>query len=139
MTTTPNIDPTLPADVLIGQYVKLRDRIKEAEAADKEKLSPAKAYLQALNDRLLDVLNQNGGDGIKTAQGTAYRTERATASISDAAAFRDFVIANEMFDMLDWKANGPAVKDYIGEFSAEPPGVKLTTAYTVGVRRPDEK
>lgn len=139
MADVPNIDPNLSPDVLIGQYVKLRDRIKEAEAAEKEKMAPAKLYLQALNDRLLDYLNKAGGNGIQTAMGTAYRTERNTASISDPAAFRDFVIANEMFDMLDWKANAPAVKDYIGEFDAEPPGVKITTAYTVGVRRPNEK
>jgi hypothetical protein len=135
----PTISPDLNAEQLIGQYIKLRDRIKEAEAAEKEKMKPAKLYLQALNDRLLDNLNKAGGDGIKTAMGTAYRTERATATISDPSAFRDFVIANGEFDMLDWKANAPAVKDYIGEIGAEPPGVKLTTAYTVGVRRAGEK
>jgi hypothetical protein len=134
----PVIDPALPVDVLVGQYVKLRDRIKAAEAAEKEKMKPAKDYLQALNDRLLDALNQAGGDSIKTPQGTTYRTERKTASIADPVAFRDFVIANELFDVLDWKANAPAVADYIKEFGAEPPGIKYSIAYTVGVRRPGE-
>lgn len=137
MTDTPT--EKLPADKLIDRYVKLRDRIKEADDAHKAKVKPAREMLESLNNQLLELLNATGGDGIKTPNGTAYRTEKKSASLEDAAAFKDFVIANELFDMLDLKANVTAVEDYNKEFGALPPGVKFSSAFIVGVRRASEK
>lgn len=129
------VEEKLPADVLIHRYVITRDKIKEVDDAHKEKMRPARDLLEKLNNDLLALLNEAGGDSIKTAAGTAYRTEKASASLEDAQAFRDHVIANEQFDMLDWKANVKAVADYISEYDEPPPGVKYSTVMLVGVRR----
>lgn len=131
----PPLPDTLTSGQLIAMYVKLRDRIKATEQKHKDELAPAKALLEQMSTRLLDALNKDQTDSIAGNAGTAYRTERASASIADGQAFRDHVIANELWDLLDWKANPTAVKDYIAEYSAPPPGVNLNIAYTVGVRR----
>lgn len=138
-TKLPEIPADMPAGKIIGTYIAMRDRIKAREDVHKKELQPAKKMLEALGNRLLDELNKAGGNGIQADTGTAYRTERTTASISDGQAFRDYVIANELWDVLDWKANGTAVKDHINEFGAPPPGVNLNTVFTVGVRRANEK
>ena len=132
--------PALPPvpdkiDDIVGKYVKLRDTIKLADDAHELKLEKAKAYLKALNAALLDKLNAVGGDSVATPHGTAYRTTRRSASIADGAVFRDFVIENEAYDLVDWKANAPACDDYLKSEGDLPPGINLTTAYTVGVRR----
>lgn len=127
--------PPQEFDALVAQYVKLRDALKAADEAHAAKLKSAKDYLLALNNQLLDRLNQVGGDSIKTEAGTAYRTTRRSATIQDTGAFRTYVIGEEMFDLVDWKANANAVDDFVKSQGVLPPGVNLTTAYTVGVRR----
>ena len=126
---------TLAADVLIDRYVRLRDAIKAADDAHKKKLEKHRTMLEQLNGQLLELLNTAGGESIKTEHGTAYRTTKTSASLEDPSLFRDFVIANEMFDLADIKANAPAVATYNEEHKALPPGVKLTSVNLVGVRR----
>jgi hypothetical protein len=135
MSDTPAAPEKIPADVLVARYILVRDKIKAAEEAHKEKLKPVKEILETLGNQLLGTLNDIGGDSIKTEHGTAYRIEKNTASLEDPAAFQDHVIANEQFDMLDWKANVKAVQDYITEYGETPPGVKYSTMFTIGVRR----
>jgi len=135
----PPLPENLPMGKLVGMYVKLRDRIKAKDEEMKATLKPAKDMLEQLNNRILDELNKANVDSIKADTGTAYRTARTTASLADPQAFRDFVIANELFEMVDWKANAKAVQDHNEEFGALPPGVTVSTILQVGVRRPNEK
>ena len=122
-------------DELVRQYVALRDKLKEAEDAHKNKTSNAREYLDLLNAKLLERLNAVGGEGVKTKHGTVYRTTKKSASIADGGAFKTFVQQNKMFDLVDWRANANAVADYIDENQAPPPGVNFSTHFTVGVRR----
>lgn len=122
-------------DDLVAQMVKVRDKLKEADDAHKAKTKVARDYKEALEGKLLSKLNEVGGESVKTSSGTVYRTTRRSATIADGDAFRQFVIGNEAFDMVDWKANANAVDDFIKSEGSPPPGVNFTTAFTVGVRR----
>lgn len=122
-------------DELVAQYIKLRDKIKEADEAHKKKTELARTYLDKLNGKLLERLNEVGGDSVKTPHGTAYRTARRSATIADGDVFRKYVIDNQMFDLVDWRANAGAVDDFINDNGSQPPGVNYSVAYTVGVRR----
>ena len=135
MTDTPNIKPPETVEDLVMQFVKLRDKIKEADDAHKAKLKTAKEYLEVLNGKLMEKLNEIGGESVKTSAGTAYRSSRKTASIADGEAFRQYVIATDGFDLVDWRANANAVDDFIKSEGSAPPGVNFNVAYTVGVRR----
>ena len=131
----PELIPPESFDALVEQYVKIRDRLKEAEDIHAAKTKLARDYLVQLNAKLLEKLNGAGGEAITTKHGTAYRTTRRNATIADPGTFRAFVIEHEMFDIVDWKANANAVDDYVKSEGALPPGVNLSTAFTVGVRR----
>lgn len=133
MTGTPT--PPDNIDELVGQFVKLRDRLKEADDAHKAKTKGGRDYLEQLSGKLLERLNEIGGENVKTKAGTAYRTTRRSATIADGGAFRSFVIENEAFDIVDWRANANAVDDFIKAEGSPPPGINFTTAFTVGVRR----
>ena len=122
-------------DEMVAQYVMLRDKIKEADKLHKEKTKPARDHLETLNGKLLEKLLSVGGESVKTAHGTVYQTTKKSASISDGEVFRSFVIDNEMFDLVDWKANPAATSDFIEEHNAPPPGVNYSTHTEVGVRR----
>jgi hypothetical protein len=59
--------------------------------------------------------------------------------LADPEAFMKYVIDNQAFDMLDRKANVTAVKEYVQETGALPPGVNLSSIKTIGVRRASGK
>ena len=122
-------------NVRIAQYVQLRDKIKVLDDAHKKKMEPFREMLDQLGGLLLNHLQTVGGDSIATPSGTVYRTVKNSASIADGKAFWDFVTLNNEFDLLDKKANVSAVLDFIEQHQAPPPGVKLTSVMTVGVRR----
>lgn len=132
---TMQLAPPENFEMLVDQYVKLRDKLKEADDAHKEKTAAAREYKAQLEARLLEKLNEAGGDSVKTKAGTVYRTTRRSATIADGDAFRKFVISNEAFDLVDWRANATAVGDFIDDQQVPPPGVNFTTAFTVGIRR----
>lgn len=137
MTEQKTIDIPIPdsIDQIVDQFVKLRDKIKEADDQHKQRTAAAKAHLEKLNGVLLDKLNSIGGESVKTPHGTVYRTSRRSASIADGDVFRQYVIGNEAFDLVDWRANANAVDDFIKSEGVQPPGVNFSVAYTVGVRR----
>lgn len=130
-----NAQPKVGIDVRVEQYVKLRDKIKDIETRHKEELKPFKETLEKLNAVILAHLNLVGGESIRTSAGTAYVTEKKSASLADPQAFMEYVITNEAWDLLDRKANVKAVGDYIDEYNAPPPGVNYTSTSVVGVRR----
>ena len=57
-------------------------------------MKPLRETLESLNSVQLSHLNDMGGNSIATDAGTAYRTEKKSASLADSEAFMDYVIAN---------------------------------------------
>jgi hypothetical protein len=129
--------PQLPSsiDTLVAQMVRLRDKIKAADDLHAARMKHAKDYKAQIEAALLDKLNQLGGESVKTAHGTVYRSTRRSATIADGDLFRNYVVQNNAFDLVDWRANATAIDDFIKVAQTPPPGVNFTTAYTVGVRR----
>jgi hypothetical protein len=119
----------------VAQYVALRDKIKAQDDAHKVAMKPAKETLEQLNSVLLAHLISLSVNSASTDGGTVYRTEKKSASLADAKAFMDYVIANQAWDLLDRKANTTAVEEFIKGNAAPPPGVNFSSTYVVGVRR----
>jgi hypothetical protein len=119
----------------VAQYVKLRDKIKKLDDTHKDNMKPYREMLDQLNGVILSALNDIGGESIRTEAGTAYRTEKKSASLADPEAFMQFVVENDAWDLLDRKANVTAVADFIDENNGPPPGVNYSTRFEVGIRR----
>lgn len=118
----------------VALYLELRDRIAAIKAELIEKTKPLNAAKERLDGILLKHLQDQGAQNIKTASGTVYQRIAASAPIKDKKAFREFVIANEQFDMLDWKANKVQVRTYMEENQTDVPGINFTATLTIGVR-----
>lgn len=126
----------------VQHYVTLRDKRKALKKAFTIEDAKFKDVMDTIEAYLLRHFNANPGlENIKTEAGTAYKSERNTASLQDPALFMDYVIKNQRFDLLDRKANTTAVvahtkeKGEDGEVRGLPPGAKLSTMVTVGVHR----
>lgn len=132
---TEEATPKVGLDTRIQQYVALRDKIKQADDAHKAKMKPYREMLDALNSVILDLLNQSGGDSIKTKFGTAYKTVKRSASLEDADKFMSFVIEKEAWDLLDRRVSVTAAEAFAEDNGVLPPGVKVSSTSVVGVRR----
>ena len=127
--------PVMDINNRVGQYVKLRDKIKELDDAHKATMKPYREALDKINGILLDHLNMICADNASTENGSVYRTEKKAASIQDKTAFWTYVVTQADWDMLDYKANVTAVQDFIDKNHSPPPGVNFSKTYVVGVRR----
>jgi hypothetical protein len=123
----------------IGQYIACRNAIKAKNEAHDAEMKPLVDLSNMLTGWIQNFLDTAGVDNVKTSQGTAYSSTRYTASLADPAIFMDFVKKNNLYDLLDRKANVTAVKDYVEEHKVLPPGVNLSAIKTVGVRAPTRK
>lgn len=120
----------------VGQYVAVRDTIRELEKKHEEELAPHKVVLEKLAGVIHNFMDANNIESLKTETGTCYISTRYTASVQDADAFMRFVIDNEEFDLLERRASATAVKAYVEEHKHLPMGVNLNALSSVGVRRP---
>lgn len=127
--------PTTPIDKRVDQYIQLRDKIRDMEAKHKEQLKPYKEALDLLNAALVQHLNAIQAESVRTNYGTVYKTTKDSATISDSTAFWEHVLRTKDFDLIDKRANKTAVRDYIEDNGAPPPGVNYTQVSEVGVRR----
>ena len=122
------------AEQLIGKYVEIRDGIKEISERHAAELKPHNDALEALAAGLQDVLNAAGGDSIKTAAGTAYRSAITSAKMEDWTAFVNFVQQTGDTELLVRNANKTRVLERL-EAGAMVPGVSLSTINRINVRR----
>lgn len=135
---TPSSAP-LDLAKLIDQFVALRDRKRELEREHKAALKPYDEVMDAIGARLLKHMQDTNADHVATPGGTAYQTTKPSATIRDGAAFREYVVEQGMFDLVDWRANAKAVFEFIDNHGYIPPGLNTSSYTKVQVRRPNEK
>jgi hypothetical protein len=119
----------------IADYVAVRDMKAKLEEAHKERVAQYNELLAKLEVKILQFLQEHNIDTVSSKAGTAYVRTVKSASIADGELFKGFVLNNEAFELVDWKANANAVSDYITENGAAPPGVNFSTMQKIGVRR----
>lgn len=129
--------PDKRIDTLVAKYRIARDEIAAMEKAHKERLLPWTKAKEAYGNLLLAFLDATHQEMARTALGTVYTSIRSTAPLSDPDMFMDFVRENDLYELLDRKANAVACREYAEQHDGIlPPGVKLTSTRTVGVRAP---
>lgn len=126
-----------------GEIIKARiglDTYLKAEMARLDTYyKPMREWLQAADNKLLDLLNEQGCDSFKTEFGTAYRSVITSVKVEDRTKFIDFVLdAWDTFgnEMLMASPQKDAVKRYAEEHNgALPPGLSTSAFTRVNIRR----
>jgi len=131
--TTPNIGE------VIRTYTKLRDQKAAIEGEVKERVSEIKAKLDKLEAYLKTQMDAQGLTSFKSDYGTAFLTTTDYANVADWDAVLTFIQENEAFDMLEKRISKIAVRGYIEQTKAVPPGVNYGTKLEVNIRRPGAK
>jgi hypothetical protein len=136
LTDPSQVDPDI--EKRVKQYVAVRDHKAALVKKHKEELKPVDEALELLNGVLLNHLNQQKAQSIKTLEGTFYRNRRVSATIADVEAFKTYVIDGGHHNILDWRLNKTAAEAAL-ERQEIIPGTNITVFYEAGVRRPDSK
>ncbi len=130
--------PTYTVDQLIHGFVKIRDQVRETEKRHSEELDPLKHKLAVLENHILAHLLDNNVQNVSTDKGSAHKIIHPSVKVSDGHEFRQFVIAQGAWNLVDFRANKPATQAYVSQNSTPPPGVEYSEFIKIGVRRPTE-
>jgi hypothetical protein len=120
---------------LIAIYLQTRDAKTALEKKQKEHVKRYSDVMAQIEAKLMEHLQQRSLQSLSSEIGTAYLSHKRSAPIHDAVSFKDYIISNRAWDMLDWKANVTAVGDFIQEHEMPPPGVNLKSSVTINVMR----
>jgi hypothetical protein len=99
----------------VAQLRALRAKIESMEAEHADRMSPYTAAKKALEGALMQWLLDHKIKTTNTAAGNITWVDNTTYPIEDKIAFKEFVVENQEWEMLDWKANKKRVDDYIEE------------------------
>lgn len=119
---------------LIKQYVQIRDYKKNADAEFKKSMERVNQALVKLEARLMQDIEDSGGNSLSGDAGTVYIKTQSNASVKDRDAFLRFVFENKNLEVMDVRANKAVVRE-LGEQGTVVPGVNYTEVKQVGVRR----
>lgn len=127
-----------PDDLLIANYVKLRDARAQRKKAFEAEDAVDKGRQEKIEIEILRRLNERGTDSTSSrTHGTAYRLVRTSCNVADwDAYFNQFVVPNQAWDFIERRANKTMVEAYRDEHNGElPPGLNWSEVAAIGFRR----
>lgn len=120
---------------LVEKYIQLRDAKAKATASFKEKIAPLDATISKIEGVLLQQFNEHGMESVRTKAGTAYKSTRTSASVADWDHVLEFILKNELYNMLEHRVSKQAVEQFKEENDDLPPGINWREEVVVNVRR----
>jgi hypothetical protein len=126
-------------DSMIQRYVALRDKKEAIQEKHKTELAPVNEFLSQLEAHMLEAMNQQGLQNVKSPHGTAFKVTRTSATVSDWEQFLAYVRNNEAWDLLERRVAKLAAQAVIEETQTPIPGVETSSEVCVNVRRPTAK
>ena len=126
----------LSKDALAAKYVELRDQVEAIEAEAKTKTAPLKELLGKIELYFKGAAQEEGVESWRTQHGTIYLSRLDSVKLADPAAFMEFVIANEAWDLIEKRAAKTGIRGFVESNHVLPPGAEMTTRIEVNIRRP---
>ena len=125
------------AAMMIAKVLELRETVSKKNKAYEANIKDDKSNIDLLENLLGEEINRLGGQSIKTAYGTAYRSTITSFRVADRETWVNWVIKNEQGDMLTLHVAKDAVKEYTDTLGL-PPGLDMMTIHKTNVRSPSE-
>ena len=123
-----------PAE-LIKRYQEIKRTKDIMDIEYKESIKPYSEALEAIELSLLEYLNSNGLQNLKTETGTAYKVTHVNTKMVDRQKLVAFVKETDNFDLFTNSLTKEAVKAYVETHKEPPPGVEVTTYLECNIRK----
>lgn len=122
---------------VLAKYVDLRRQKEQIEADTKAKLAPINADMLLIEKYLKQIMDERGITQIKSSKfGTAFLTTSDYANVENWDSLLQFIVENNRYEMLQKAVTKTAVREFIQEQKAVPPGVNYGTKIEVSIRKP---
>lgn len=120
---------------LVETYIKLRDTKAQLKAARDAEIKKIDDVMDKIEAALLQSFNTLGVESVRTTAGTAYKTVKTSATVSDWDAVLGFIQEGSHWNMLDKRVNKTAVEQFRDEHQDLPPGVNWREEVSINIRR----
>lgn len=120
---------------LVDKYIELRDRKAGVKKEYDDKVAKIEQVMEKMEAVILKHLNETGAESFRTASGTAYKSNRTSATVADWDAFLAHVQRNEAWELLEHRAAKKAVEEFKAANDDLPPGINWRSEVVVNIRR----
>lgn len=120
---------------IVEKYIDLRDRKAGIKKEYDEKVAKIDQVMEKMEAVILKHLEESGAESLRTESGTAYKSNRTSATVADWDAFLAHVQRNEAWELLEHRAAKKAVEEYKAANDDVPPGVNWRSEVVVNIRR----
>lgn len=123
-------------NAIVEHYIALRDHKSRLDAEHKARIAEIDAQMGNAEAFLLNHLNENGLDRIGAGAGTVFVQVKTMPSLKDKGAFIEFIKQTGQVELLQARVSSTAIKEFMEHNNNQlPPGVEVTTAREISVRR----
>lgn len=122
-------------ETLVEKYVALRDRRDEIKKEMVKKTSEIEGLMDKVEALILKHLDETGVESIRTKAGTAFKTQRTSATVADWDTLLSYVLQTENFQFLEHRVSKKAVEEFKAANEDLPPGVNWSSEVVVQIRR----
>lgn len=129
---------SLGVEEIVSAYLGVRNARETLKAKYESEDSELKAEQEELSQLLLEVCNKTDANSIRTDAGTVIRRQREVYTCTDWANFREFILNNNLLDVLQQRIHQSNFKSYLEAHTGEglPPGVNVLRELEIVVRKP---
>lgn len=121
-------------DKAAAKYVEVRKEIERINSEAKTKVSELNKIIADLENWFALKAQEEGLQKIPTLHGTVYWSNISTASVGEPAVFKQYVIDNGAWDLLETRAARLAVKSFVDAHGVPPPGVNFSSIKNFNLR-----
>ena len=122
-------------DKIVERYVALRDRKAQMKKDFEESVAEITSAMDRLENAILQTLNEQGVESVRTQFGTAMKIRSTSVTVADKDSFKHWLHNTDQWHLADIRASKTAVEQFREENNDLPPGINYKEAITVGIRR----
>ena len=123
-----------PLGRVLERYTQLREDLANVRATAKTDEAAILNKMQAIEDKLHDVMREQGAEQLKAGGRTAYITVTVKPRVDDWPAFEAFVLETGDLSWLHRRPSEGVFKEYTEKNQTCPPGTTAVTAREVRIR-----
>lgn len=120
---------------IVDKYIVLRDKKASIKKEYDEKAAKIDQVMEKMEGVILKHFDETGAESLRTEAGTAYKSNRTSATVADWDAFLAHVQKHEAWELLEHRAAKKAVEEYKAANDDVPPGVNWRSEIVVNIRR----
>jgi len=121
-------------DQAAAKYLELGREIDRINGAAKRQVAEINKIRNDLAAWFAQKAGEEGLTNIPTPHGTAYWSTVSSATVADPSVFKEYVISNAAWDLIETRASKLAVKSFIDGHGEPPPGVNFSSVKVFNLR-----